>query len=868
MRSLYRTLLISTALASLFLLAYPFSTADAQGAALLVLDFEEDDGGLEHGGTGDRWAWGIPGPGPSGNPGPSGADSGYLAWGCPLNGTYINGTMAYLEFPELDTSSYLSLSLEFTYWMDLYYMEDELNEAGAVLGADRCALQISVDGREWEDVAEYKGGRTPSWTRGSLVISDKLGDTLVIRFLLVDEPDGYTDNGFMVDSVEISAEEKPEVSLSLGPDLYIPPVVARGEAARITFQVLDDGLTVPEDTYVTVYIESLGENPEFFQRSLITRGTTGYREVEWYPSVSGSFRGWINLTVGGEYKEGRSFNMRSFVPIYYDDSSEGTSHLTVQDGQGDAEWTTLDPVQKGYSMSGGRVIWYGSPNGGPNGSIGFTGPTWAYIETEWIDLTYYTDSFLYVYHSYSFLGPAGSSGGVVEAYGEDGKWHVLDPIGFSYGKLKDNISSPMGGIEAIVGSEDWGVDGFELAPFTGGSTRLRVSVVADPSGYGRGWYIDDMMVVGEGYDPFDTEPPAPIQGMTVEVVDEGAVAVYWNPSFARDFDHYNVYVERFEFDDVLGLNPLLELDTVEQDSVIVQDLDPLLQYWVGITAVDIVGNENTEVQTVSFKPSEVDENRPPMADIKIDGGGYARSVGDDIVFDGSGSRDPDGDPLTYFWTMPDGSTFRGSSVTWKADRKGDDLEVVLIVKDSHGLSDTETATIDVVSDDVQIYDRGDIWPFLVIAIPIVILIIVFVVIVSLLRSGAKKRLERRLERIGLDPEGFLQSRGKGRDHGPSHSTRDAHAGPKVHDLVPVKVEKKAEKEHVELLQEWKEPHKRQREAKEPPAGKPEVRTVKVVIECPFCSELFKEKVEMNALKEHQVMTVKCPHCGRAGDITP
>ncbi|MGA1793284.1 MAG: PKD domain-containing protein [Thermoplasmatota archaeon] len=867
MRSLYRSVLLSTALAALFFLAFPNGSVEGEEVTLLTLDFEEDDGGLVHGGTGDAWAWGMPGPGSSENPGPSGAGDGDLAWGCPLNGTYQNGTRAYLQLQELDTSSYMSLSLKFMYWMDLSLKENEQDEDGAVLGEDHCYLQISIDGREWEDIADLTGSRTSSWTQGSYIISEKLADTLSIRFLLVDDPDGYTDNGFMLDSVDISIEERPEVSLSLGPDPYIPPVVARGETARITFQVIDNGMTVPDDTYVTVYIESLGENQEFYQRSVITKGTTGSRVVEWYPSSSGSFRGWINLTVGGEYKEGKSFNMRSFVPIYYDDSSDGTSHLTVHDGQGEAEWTTISPPLEGFSMSGGRALWYGSPTGGPNGTLGFTGPTWAYVETEWIDLTYYTDSFIYLYHRYGFQGPVGSSGGVVEAYGEDGKWHVLEPLGFSYGKLKDNISAPMGGIEAIVGSEDWGVDGFELAPFTGGSTRLRFSVVADPSGYGEGWFIDDIMVVGEGYDPFDTEPPAPIQGLSIEVVDEGAVAVFWDPSFARDFDHYNVYVERFEFDDVLGLDPLLELDSIDQDSVIVQDLDPLLQYWAGITAVDIVGNENTEVQPVSFKPSEVDENRPPVADIKIEGGGYARTVGDDIVFDGSGSRDPDGDPLTYFWTMPDGSTFRGSSVTWKADRKGDDLEVVLIVKDSHGLSDTEKATIDVLPDDVQIYDRGDIWPFLVIAIPIVLLIIIFVVIVSMVRSGTRKRLEKRLEKIGLDPEGFLHSRGKGSDHGTPHSTREVHEGPKVHDLVPVKAEKKIDK-GSETIHEWKEPHKRKRDSRESTARKQEVKTVKVVIECPFCSELFKEKVEIKALKDHEVMTVKCPHCGRAGDITP
>jgi hypothetical protein len=50
---------------------------------------------------------------------------------------------------------------------------------------------------------------------------------------------------------------------------------------------------------------------------------------------------------------------------------------------------------------------------------------------------------------------------------------------------------------------------------------------------------------------------------------------------------------------------------------------------------------------------EIVQNQPPVADAN---GPYTANEGDTVVFDGSGSTDPDGDPLSYTWTLtaPDG----------------------------------------------------------------------------------------------------------------------------------------------------------------------------------------------------------------------
>jgi hypothetical protein len=71
-------------------------------------------------------------------------------------------------------------------------------------------------------------------------------------------------------------------------------------------------------------------------------------------------------------------------------------------------------------------------------------------------------------------------------------------------------------------------------------------------------------------------------------------------------------------------------------------------------------SDGTLVDAKSFAITVVNSNRCPVAD---PGGPYSGVVGAPVTFDGTGSSDPDGDPLTYLWNFGDRSGATGAIAT-------------------------------------------------------------------------------------------------------------------------------------------------------------------------------------------------------------
>ena len=87
------------------------------------------------------------------------------------------------------------------------------------------------------------------------------------------------------------------------------------------------------------------------------------------------------------------------------------------------------------------------------------------------------------------------------------------------------------------------------------------------------------------------------------------------------------------------------------------------------------------------------ENLAPKANI---GGPYSGIEGTPIQLDASKSRDPDGDSLSYAWDLGDGTKGSGAAFT-HSYRNNRVYQVGLIVSDSHGASDTVSATVNVAN---------------------------------------------------------------------------------------------------------------------------------------------------------------------------
>ena len=101
-------------------------------------------------------------------------------------------------------------------------------------------------------------------------------------------------------------------------------------------------------------------------------------------------------------------------------------------------------------------------------------------------------------------------------------------------------------------------------------------------------------------------------------------------------------------------------------------------YTVQVTVDDRHGSSCS----LASATSRVKINSRPIADA---GPNLVCCVDKDSMFDGSGSKDPDGDALTYRWSFGDGATAEGAKVT-HAYAKSGKYTVVLTVDDGAGTS--------------------------------------------------------------------------------------------------------------------------------------------------------------------------------------
>ena len=116
-------------------------------------------------------------------------------------------------------------------------------------------------------------------------------------------------------------------------------------------------------------------------------------------------------------------------------------------------------------------------------------------------------------------------------------------------------------------------------------------------------------------------------------------------------------------------------------------VQPETTYWYRVFAQN-AGGLSLLASNVVSATTVTAPNNPPTANA---GGTYSGTVNQSITFDGSGSFDPDGDPLTYAWNFGDGNMGSGQQ-TAHTYTSTDTFTVMLTVSDGNGGIDTATTT--------------------------------------------------------------------------------------------------------------------------------------------------------------------------------
>ncbi len=153
-------------------------------------DFEADDGGLTHSGTGDVWAWGIP------TSGPMAAHSGSKLWATSLTGDYPNSMNASLTLPAFVAGT--DSVLTFWHWFssegccDYGYVEVSPNGGPFVA--------LIAQGR----TTSYYIGSFQSWAQQVFDLSGYAGSSVVMRFRFTTDG-SITYPGWYIDDVEVTS---------------------------------------------------------------------------------------------------------------------------------------------------------------------------------------------------------------------------------------------------------------------------------------------------------------------------------------------------------------------------------------------------------------------------------------------------------------------------------------------------------------------------------------------------------------------------------------------------------------------------------------------------------------------------------------
>ena len=177
-------------------------------------------------------------------------------------------------------------------------------------------------------------------------------------------------------------------------------------------------------------------------------------------------------------------------------------------------------------------------------------------------------------------------------------------------------------------------------------------------------------------------------------------------------------------------------------------------YLVRVIAQDTNGSNSSWSETLTVMISQVpSEGFPPVGTFNIPGNA---SVNHSMVFDASGSFDPDGSIQSYVWDFGDGTTGVGSIVVHTYESPGE-YTVTLTVTDNAGMTYSSSQMVRITSSSEASPGAGFLKPndimILLVAVGVTGLVLLFVYRYRTREITLTKRIETSKRRLALIDQG-------------------------------------------------------------------------------------------------------------------